>query len=166
MNFDHIFEDLEAQFESSRARAAASSLLSRCNCLRVYPVQGAPEILFAPIIGSDFVGGLGEELNAWSLYPVSQILELVPQSDGDLELPRLRNFDRALLDLFDSFAKPVEIVWYPQAKLVAPKRGMLAEIDCGFLIIESARGTVAVAPGSVRKFSVAVVDNLNEEIEN
>jgi hypothetical protein len=70
-----------------------------------------------------------------------------------------------ILDLFDSFAKPVELVWYPQAKLAAPNRGMLAEIDCGFLIIESARGTVAVAPGSVSKFSLAVVDNLSEEIE-
>lgn len=164
MNFDHIFEDLEAEFESSRARGAASSLLSRCNCLRVYPSQGAPEILFAPIIGSDFVGGLGEEFAAWSLYPISQILEIVPQTDGDLELPRLRNFDRSLVDLFDSFAKPVEIVWYPQAKLAAPNRGMLADIDCGFLIVESARGTVALAPGSVSKFSVAVVDNLSEEI--
>ena len=165
MNFDHIFEDLEAEFESTRARGTASSVLSRCNCLRVYPLQGTPEILFAPIIGSDFVGGLSEEFAAWSLYPVSQILELVPQNDGDLELPRLRNFDRSLLDLFDSFAKPVEIVWYPQAKLTAPNRGMLADIDCGFLIVESARGTVAVAPGSVSKFSVAVVDNLSEEIE-
>lgn len=165
MNFDHIFEDLEAEFESKRARGSSSSLLSRCNCLQVFPPQGNPEILFAPIIGSDFVGGLVKEFAAWSLYPISQILEIVPQNDGDLELPRLRNFDRSLLDLFDSFAKPVELVWYPQAKLAAPNRGMLAEIDCGFLIIESARGTVAVAPGSVSKFSLAVVDNLSEEIE-
>ncbi len=165
MNFDHIFEDLEAEFESSRARGAASSRFSRCNCLRVYPAQGTPETLFAPLVGSDFVGGLGEEFAAWSLYPISQILEIVPQNDGDLELPRLRNFDRSLLDLFESFAKPVEIVWYPQAHLAAPNRGMLADIECGFLIVESARGTVAIAPRSVSKFSVAVVDNLSEEIE-
>lgn len=165
MNFDHIFEDLEAEFESTRARGAASSLLARCNCLRVYPSQGTPETLLAPLVGSDFVGGLGEEFAAWSLYPISQMLEIVPQNDGDLELPRLRNFDRSLLDLFESFAKPVEIVWYPQANLAAPNRGMLADIECGFLIVESARGTVAIAPGSVSKFSVAVVDNLSEEIE-
>lgn len=165
MNFDHIFEDLEAEFESTRARGAASSRFSRCNCLRVYPAQGTPETLFAPLVGSDFVGGLGEEFAAWSLYPISQILEIVPQNDGDLELPRLRNFDRSLLDLFESFAKPVEIVWYPQANLAVPNRGMLADIECGFLIVESARGTVAIAPRSVSKFSVAVVDNLSEEIE-
>lgn len=165
MNFDHIFEDLEAEFESTRARGAASSRFSRCNCLRVYPAQGTPETLFAPLVGSDFVGGLGEEFAAWSLYPISKILEIVPQNDGDLELPRLRNFDRSLLDLFESFAKPVEIVWYPQANLAVPNRGMLADIECGFLIVESARGTVAIAPRSVSKFSVAVVDNLSEEIE-
>jgi hypothetical protein len=124
-----------------------------------------PETLVAPIIGSDFVGGLGEEFDTWSLYSVSQILEIVPHTLGDIEMPRLRNFDRSLLELLESFAKPVEIVWYPQAKLTAPNRGMLADIDCGFLIIESARGTVAVAPGSVSKLSVAVVDNLSEEIE-
>lgn len=166
MNFDHIFEDLEAEFESARARGTASSLLLRCNCFRVHPAEGNPEILFAPIIGSDFVGGLGEGFAAWSLYPVSQILEIVPQNDGDLELPRLRKIDRTLLELLDSFAKPIEMVWYPRVKMAAPSRGMLVDIDCGFLIVESARGAVAISPDSVKRFSVGVVDNLSEEPES
>jgi hypothetical protein len=164
VNFDHIFEDLEAEFESTRTRGEAPSPLLRCNSLRVYSAHVMPETLVAPIIGSDFVGGLGEEFDTWSLYPVSQILEIVPHTLGDIEMPRLRNFDRSLLELLDSFAKPIEIVCYLPSMAAAPNRGMLIGVDCGFLVVASARGTVAIASGSVAKISVGVVDNLSEEI--
>lgn len=166
MNFDHIFEDLEAQFESGRASSPSPARLSGCISLRVTPVIGSPEELFAPIIGSDFVGGLSANFTAWNLFPNSQVVELMPQYSGDLELPRLKEVDRDIKDLISGFAKPTEMVWHSRNDFGAPRRGMLVGFECGFLIIETPRGIVAITAKSVTKFSLGIVDNLSEAFES
>ncbi len=165
MNLDHLFEDLEAQFESGFGATVAHSKFLSCNGLRIVPQRGLPENLVAPIIGSDFVAGLDQGFMLWHVFPSEQIIEILPQTYEDSELPRLKHFDRKLCDLLESFAKPVEIVWHTGEMHNAPQRGMMVELVCGLMVVETTRGIVAVSPRSASKICIEVVDNLSEEFE-
>ena len=79
MDFDPLFEDLEARFDAeakSANQVFSSKILEGATSLRLHLADGQRQSLIAPILGLGFVAGIQPDDRAWTVVPLDAILSL------------------------------------------------------------------------------------------
>ena len=93
MNFDPLFEDLEARFsaaESLSDKGPSIADLEGVTSIKVVLQNALRQTLIAPILGRGFVGGLDAEGPNWVGLPLKSIRSMSFSYEPDSGLPRLR----------------------------------------------------------------------------
>lgn len=93
MDFDPLFEDLEARFDAE-ANAANQGFsldsLEGATSVRLHLTDGQRQSLIAPMLGLGFVAGIQPDDRAWTLVPLGAIHSLDFDFTAALTLPILK----------------------------------------------------------------------------
>ncbi len=163
MQLDHIFEDLEAQFDAELSASQPNSILDACNLIRVRRADGQMSELILPLLGVDFVAGMRIGFNDF------QLLRLA--SASTLEFHRLKQLDLPTLKLTGINAGkfirrlPVDLqVRWNSSGSSTLKRGTLVEVIGELLIFEvlGLEHPQGVPISAIEELLVGSVDNFSE----
>lgn len=92
MHIEDIFEDLEAQFAAAMQTKQRDNFTANAKAIELSTSTLMPRELIAPIIGVDFMAGMDAVAPIWHFFPMRTVHKVIFHSDGDAELPKLRNF--------------------------------------------------------------------------
>ncbi len=164
MNFDHLFEDLEAQFEAGLATEQASLGLSTKKLAQVDLLDGSSRVFVAPVLGFDFIAGLLIGEVAWQLVPFVAFVRLTFLDSESSGLPPLRRLDLGLIGFLERLPRPAHLKW----RLLASDQirlGQLIELEGNLLALQvSGSPEVTFHPvAAFQSLEVMAVENLGED---
>lgn len=163
MDFDEVFDDLEAQFESignHKEGLSNISSFSQCRFVEITTLQNTRMRVLAPILGSNFVAGIDENLPNWIIWPLNRIVELRFEESSDLQYPILRKREISLADFIKQLPNPCDLLLEINEQTTQELfRGSTSE-----LIFLQARESVRAVPvAAITK--MVVVDNSGGFVE-
>lgn len=137
MDFDDLFEELEAKFEALQLRQSASASQYSSSAVSVtlqskLAIPGQTPRLTQKLvhasIGSDCIAGFDETLRFWVLIRFCAIADFIPESVGGAEIVEVRASDFS----FDSLVRGLELpceVWLRRVHESALFRGRITAVE-------------------------------------
>ena len=164
MDFDPLFEDLEARFfasQNSSEFAFSLELIKSTTSLQVLTIDGQRLTLLAPVLGQGFAAGLQSEAAIWMILPMPAIKNLRFSVDEKSTLPRLSLEEFSLLQYLERLPLPAKCL----AKTIG-RGSILGEstlvgvgYDLLFLQLSHQDSIAAIPLGSLAQLSMAPVHN-------
>ena len=163
MHIEDIFEDLEAQFAAASQVQQRDSFTANAKAIEINTSNHTPRELIAPIIGTDFMAGMDVVSPIWHFFPMRTIHRVVFHTDGEVELPKLRNFSLDLAGIIQTLPTPCAIRWRVSGPDDFLRSGQLhnATANLLFIYVNSQQRPIAVPIATLEQLSIESVDNLN-----
>ena len=168
MHIEDIFEDLEAQFAAESDQKRRDSFTQSARAIELRTTSLMPRELIAPIIGIDFMAGLDAVNPIWHIFPMRTIHKVVFHSEGDPQLPKLRNFAIDFAGILKTIPTPCSIRWRIAGADDFVRSGQLHNITSNLLFVytdsqaaERPSRPIAVPIEALEQLSIESVDNLN-----
>ena len=163
MHIEDIFEDLEAQFSAATQVMKRDSFTEGAKSIEINTSLLNPRELIAPIIGVDFMAGLDSVAPIWHFFPMRTIHKVIFHTDGDVALPKLRNFALDLAGIIQTLPTPCAIRWRVSGPDDFLRSGQLHNATSNLLFVytNSLQRPIAVPIAAIDQLSVESVDNLN-----
>ncbi|BDS50808.1 hypothetical protein [Rhodoluna lacicola] len=168
MHIEDIFEDLEAQFAAESIRKLRDNFTDNARAIELRTASLMPRELIAPIIGVDFMAGLDAVNPIWHIFPMRTIFRVVFHSEGDPQLPKLRNFALDFAGILKTLPTPCSIRWRIAGADDFVRSGQLHSVTTNLLFIYtdtqpgvSPSRPIAVPIAALEQLSIESVDNLN-----
>jgi hypothetical protein len=163
MHIEDIFEDLEAQFAAATQVTQRDSFTEGAKSIEINTSLLTPRELIAPIIGVDFLAGLDSVAPIWHFFPMRIIHKVIFHTDGDVALPKLRNFALDLAGIIQTLPTPCAVRWRVSGPDGFIRSGQLHNATANFLFIytNSNPRPIAVPIVAIEQLSIESVDNLN-----
>ena len=170
MHIEDIFEDLEAQFAAVASQKPRDSFTENIRSIQLKTASLMPRELIAPIIGVDFIAGLDPINPIWHIFPMQTICQVDFRTEGDAQLPKLRNFSIDFAAFLKTLPTPCSIRWRLAGTDDFVRSGHLHTVSQNLLFIyASPQRTaanslpIAVPISALAQLSIESVDNLNGE---
>lgn len=165
MHIEDIFEDLEAQFAAVSQVLERDSFTANAKAIEISTSITTPRELIAPIIGVDFMAGMDTVLPIWHFFPMRTINRVIFHMDGEVDLPKLRNFALDLAGIIQTLPTPCAIRWRVSGPNDFLRSGQLHNATGNLLFIytNSQQRPIAVPIAAIEQLSIESVDNLNGE---
>jgi hypothetical protein len=163
MHIEDIFEDLEAQFAAASQTKQRDSFTTNAKAIELNTSTLTPRELIAPIIGVDFMAGMDTLVPIWHFFPMRTIHKVIFHTDGDAELPKLRNFALDLAGIIQTLPTPCAIRWRVSGPDDFIRSGQLHNCTSNLLFIYTSaqHRPIAVPIAALEQLSIESVDNLN-----
>ena len=163
MHIEDLFEDLEAQFAAASQTEQRDSFTANAKAIELGTANLMPRELIAPIIGVDFMAGMDLVAPIWHLFPMRTIHKVIFHTDGDADLPKLRNFALDLAGIIQTLPTPCAVRWRVSGPDDFVRSGQLHNCTANLLFIytESSPRPIAVPIAALEQLSIESVDNLN-----
>lgn len=168
MHIEDIFEDLEAQFAAAGEQVNRDSFTAAARAIEIKTDAMVPGELIAPIIGVDFIAGLDTLHPIWHIFPMKIIHRVIFYSEGDSQLPKLRNFSLDFSSFLQTLPTPCSIRWRVAGSNDFLRVGQLHNASANLLFIYPDGQTggkpirpIAVPVAALNQLSIEAVDNLN-----
>ena len=163
MHIEDIFEDLEAQFAAASLVRQRESFSANAKVIEVKTLSHHRRELIAPIIGVDFMAGMDSLLPVWHFFPMRTIQRVKFHSDGEVELPKLRNFSLDLAGIIQTLPTPCAIRWRVSGPDDFLMSGQLNSATGNILFIytNSRQEPIGIPIAAIEQLSIESVDNLN-----
>ena len=163
MNFENLFEDLEAQFENAKSEQKSLMNFDDANFVIVKTKSGILCELIAPIIAIDFVAGLDLLSPTWHVFPFHSVRAIQLEQEATDELPKLRQLSKNLLEFLTATPMPNPAKWRLLGANELQKTGQMAGLHGSLLgLVDAAeRAVIAVPLQSIQQLSIESVDKLN-----
>ena len=163
MHIEDIFEDLEAQFSASTQVKQRDSFTESAKSIEINTSMSTPRELIAPIIGIDFMAGLDSVSPIWHFFPMRSIHKVIFHTDGDVSLPKLRNFALDFAGIIQTLPTPCAVRWRVSGPDDFVRSGQLHNATANLLFIytNSRPRPIAVPIAAIDQLSIESVDNLN-----
>lgn len=113
MNLDHIFEDLEAQFDGYLTATQPRHFFGRSQVLRVWHQRASITELAAPILGKDFVAGMALGSNVFKLIRLEAVSKISMIELVNSGVPTSRFVPIGILDFLERLPLPFSIRLQP-----------------------------------------------------
>lgn len=163
MNFENLFEDLEAHFENFSSAKKSLINIQDINLVRVRTKNSVQCNLIAPILAVDFVAGLDIISPTWHFFPLHAVRHIEFEKESVSDLPKLRRLNINLMDFLLSTPVPSPAKWRLLGALEHQKSGQLAGLTESliFLVDSNDRMLLAAPWQSIQQLSIESVDKLN-----
>lgn len=163
MHIEDIFEDLEAQFAAASQAHQRDSFTANAKAIEIYTSVNSLRELIAPIIGIDFMAGMDTVSPIWHFFPMRSVHRVVFHTDGEVELPKLRNFAIDFAGIIQTLPTPCAIRWRLGGSDDFLRSGQLHNATANLLFVytNSQQRPIAVPIAAIDQFSIESVDNLN-----
>jgi hypothetical protein len=168
MNFDPLFEDLEARFSASEAivdNGFSMADLSAVTSIELLLQSSVRQTLIAPVLGQGFVGGLDSTAPNWVGVPMTAIRSMTFGYDPSLNLPNLIFSVSHFEDHLQQLPLPAKCNF----RTLNPDDGLvdaiLLDVDFGLLFLQLGLGQLVrpVPLVQVTQLRIWVVDNLSKD---
>lgn len=164
MDFDPLFEDLEARFIASKTPsdlAFSLDVFRLATTLQVLTIGSQRLTLFAPVLGQDFAAGLQPEAPIWHILPMQAIKSLAFKVEENSKLPSLQIEEFSLMQYLERLPLPAKC----NLRLIGADspviESTLAGVGQGLLFLQrSHRDSVEAIPlGGFAQLSISPVYN-------
>ncbi|WP_296632798.1 hypothetical protein [Rhodoluna sp.] len=163
MNFENLFEDLEAQFANAHMSNASISNFDSTNLVIVKTANSLQRELIAPIIATDFVAGLDLLVPIWHVMPFHAVRNIRFVHELTEDLPKVRQLNKTLVEFLGATPMPNPAKWRVLGAIEHQRAGqivgLVGNLIC--LVDPSEGGLVAVPIQSIQELSIESVDKLN-----
>lgn len=163
MNFQNLFEDLEAQFENSRQRQSAKLNFETTNLVVIKMSNKLHREVIAPIVAQDFIAGLDLAAPIWHVVPFHAVRTLKFEQELPTDLPKLRQLDKTFAEFLSHTPMPNPAKWRVLGASEHQKTGQLVGLVGNLIcLVDSAEGGLITVPiQSIQELSIESVDKLN-----
>ena len=169
MNFDPLFEDLEARFSASEAIANQGfslAELAQATSIELVLQNGSRQTLIAPVLGQSFVAGVNPDSPNWLVVPLKAIRSMGFVFDSTPSLPALQISQALLHEHLELLPLPAKCNF----RTLSPDEGLIHATLLGiaqgllFLQLADSPNLRAVALEQVTQLQIWAVDNLSEDL--
>lgn len=169
MDFDPLFEDLEARFTAEEAASTEGFSIGALLPATVVELQlqgGHKESLVAPVLGLGFVAGLHPGDHAWNVVPFSVIRSLEFHSDAPEGLPILKVQNLNLAAHLEQVPLPAKCSFRISNSDDGPTLATLVGVAQELLFVQlpGAATLRGVPVNQISSLRLWLVDNLSEEL--
>ena len=163
VNFENLFEDLEAQFENASSPQKPFMNFDEVNLAIVRSKNLSAYELIAPILAQDFVAGLDLFAPTWHIFPFHSVRSIKLERQPADDLPLVRQLNKNLLDFLAATPMPNPAKWRLLGANEQQRSGQIVGVVGSLLgLVDSAeRNLVAVPLQSIQQLSIESVDKLN-----
>ena len=163
MHIEDIFEDFEAQFAAASETQKRDSFTANVRVIEIKTSSHPSRELIAPIIGTDFIAGMDIHLPIWHFFPMRTIQRVIFHTDGDGDLPKLRNFALDFAGIIQTLPTPCAVTWRLGGLDDFLRSGQLHNATANLLFIyaNSQHRPIAVPIAAMDQLSIESVDNFN-----
>lgn len=168
MNFDPLFEDLEALFcASATATGEGFSLdgLTDATSIELVLHNGQRQTIVAPLLGQGFVAGVHPEAPNWVALPLASIRSLGFGFEGPSVLPALQFSEAQLQEHLQQLQLPAQCCYFTQNPDEGLANGMLLGVARGLMFVQL-QGTSALRAIpliQVAQLKILAVDNSGKD---
>lgn len=168
MNFDPLFEDLEAFFsaeESGPREGFSIEGLVQATSIELVLQNGQRQTLIAPVLGQGFVGGVVPDSANWLAMPLEAIRSMGFGFDQTLDLPTLQFSEANLQKYLKQLPMPAACSFLTQNSDEGLVFSTLLGVDYGFLFMQRTGSPVlqAMPLAQVTQLRISAVDNFSKE---
>lgn len=161
MNFETLFEDIEANLEVADWRPLAKPELNDFNQLKLEIFDSTTYQLVAPIVGADFFAGLDENSACWFCVAFSNVRRATFAIGSAEDLPKLRRQDVSLEQFIASSLGGAAVVFQVRGQLA--ERAMLTAAACGQLWLGESSGKAQAV--TIASLDWLKIYNLNDSFD-
>ena len=168
MNFDPLFEDLEARFSASESIVDAGfsiADLSGVTSIELVLNNLLRQTLVAPLLGRGFIAGIDSEAPNWVGVPMSAIRSMSFGSLQSFSLPALKFSDANFEEHIQQLPLPAECNFRTMNHDDGLVSATLLDVDFGLLFLQPKQGQIlrSVPLVQVTQLRIWAVDNLSKD---
>lgn len=168
MNFDPLFEDLEARFIASQGNTNdcfSTAEIAHATSIELLLATGERQALIAPVLGQGFAAGVDPDSPNWLVVPTGAIQRISFGFDATLGLPVLQFSEANFLEHLGQLPFPARCNFRTRSTDEGLVHSTLLGVAHGLVFMQRDNGQAlrAIPSEQVTSMKIWAVDNLSKD---